>query len=515
MRKVVFCFRLDVSGPAPRFRRALEGAGSRSRSCRRWRWRRASRPRCSDCRHCPSSFPSAPTSSIQLPHPGSLDPVAGVRWARRPRSTSIPFCCTPSALTPPATSSPPERSAWTCWRCSRRAPSWSRSRRSSRPGSCKSNDAVTSSPSFRSQHRRVPLGAYPASFPPDYVADHRSLARDRGLTRSCFRGRRRSAAGSSRRRQPWSRACLARSLRPSVRQAQRCRCDGCSASHASTPTRASAPRAWCRRWRRPPPVRSPHRCPGLTFIITAGVPRRCAALDAAWPREALDYKTAVAHASGDGTYHRYYQSGRISHETVATAQVDRFGLTNTIEVRSPSGRFVRLPGQGGMADVANMHQHFLLYVTRHSPLALVESVDLSSAGRGLLTRRSAWPRAAARSRQGRDEPRHLRARPRQPRAAARVDPSGVEIADVERVDRLRIPRVAVPRPHRASVGRRARADRERDRSTRHPPPRVRAGAGARRAPRGDHRCRGASGHRACRIGRAWLSAHLSSWSAQG
>jgi glutaconate CoA-transferase subunit A len=38
-----------------------------------------------------------------------------------------------------------------------------------------------------------------------------------------------------------------------------------------------------------------------------------------------------------------------------------------------------------MADVANMHQHFLLYVTRHSPLALVESVDVSSAGRGLLT----------------------------------------------------------------------------------------------------------------------------------
>ena len=101
--------------------------------------------------------------------------------------------------------------------------------------------------------------------------------------------------------------------------------------------------------------------------------------------EALDYRTAVAHESGDGTYHRYYQSGRISHETVATAQVDRFGRTNTIEVRSPSGRVVRLPGQGGMADVANMHQHFLLYVTRHSPLALVESVDVSSAGRGLLT----------------------------------------------------------------------------------------------------------------------------------
>ena len=132
-------------------------------------------------------------------------------------------------------------------------------------------------------------------------------------------------------------------------------------------------------------ARSTH-APGLTLITTSG-----GYVDVA-PRpmllglgEALDYKTAVEYASGDGTYHRYYQSGKISHETVATAQVDRFGRTNTIEVRSPSGRVIRLPGQGGMADVANMHQHFLLYVTRHSPLALVESVDVSSAARGLLT----------------------------------------------------------------------------------------------------------------------------------
>jgi glutaconate CoA-transferase subunit A len=126
--------------------------------------------------------------------------------------------------------------------------------------------------------------------------------------------------------------------------------------------------------------------PGLTLITTSG-----GYVDVA-PRpmllglgEVLDYKTATAYATGDGTYHRYYQSGKISHEVVATAQVDRFGATNTIEVRSPSGRTIRLPGQGGMADVANMHQHFLLYVTRHSPLALVDRVDVSSAARGLLT----------------------------------------------------------------------------------------------------------------------------------
>ena len=126
--------------------------------------------------------------------------------------------------------------------------------------------------------------------------------------------------------------------------------------------------------------------PGLTLITTSGgyvdVEPRPMLLGLG---ETLDYKTATGYATGDGTYHRYYQSGKISHEVIATAQIDRFGTTNTIEVRSPSGRMIRLPGQGGMADVANMHQHFLLYVTRHSPLALVDKVDVSSAARGLLT----------------------------------------------------------------------------------------------------------------------------------
>ena len=128
-----------------------------------------------------------------------------------------------------------------------------------------------------------------------------------------------------------------------------------------------------------------------------------------------------------------------------------------------------------------MHQHFLLYVTRHSPLALVESVDLSSAGRGLLTSEE---RLAAGLRPGVVkvvtnlgifELDHV-SRELQ---LVSIHP-GVEIADVERETGFEFLRVAVPRPHRASVGRRARADRERDRSTRHPPPRVRAGAGARR-----------------------------------
>ncbi|NJL94485.1 MAG: hypothetical protein HC915_12570 [Anaerolineae bacterium] len=46
---------------------------------------------------------------------------------------------------------------------------------------------------------------------------------------------------------------------------------------------------------------------------------------------------------------------------------------------------MRLPGQGGMADVANLHQNFLMYLTRHSPLSLVHEVEIVSAGRGLAS----------------------------------------------------------------------------------------------------------------------------------
>ncbi len=101
--------------------------------------------------------------------------------------------------------------------------------------------------------------------------------------------------------------------------------------------------------------------------------------------ESLDQQTAATHCGGDDSYRWYYQRGRVTHEVVSAAQVDRRGATNTVEVTSPSGRRIRLPGQGGMADVANMHRHLILYLPRHSPLALVERVEYASAARGLLT----------------------------------------------------------------------------------------------------------------------------------
>jgi glutaconate CoA-transferase, subunit A len=52
-------------------------------------------------------------------------------------------------------------------------------------------------------------------------------------------------------------------------------------------------------------------------------------------------------------------------------------------VRRSDGRLVRLPGQGGMADVANLHASFLLYLPRQSRRNTVPRVDARSAARVL------------------------------------------------------------------------------------------------------------------------------------
>jgi glutaconate CoA-transferase subunit A len=101
--------------------------------------------------------------------------------------------------------------------------------------------------------------------------------------------------------------------------------------------------------------------------------------------ESLDCETAVAHAGGDDTYSTYYQAGAVTHEIVGAAQVDRRGRVNTIALRKRDGSLIRLPGQGGMADVANMHRDYLLYVPRHSVQSLVDAVEIASSARGLLT----------------------------------------------------------------------------------------------------------------------------------
>jgi glutaconate CoA-transferase, subunit A len=100
--------------------------------------------------------------------------------------------------------------------------------------------------------------------------------------------------------------------------------------------------------------------------------------------ESFDAETAAAHAGGDDTYSALYQAGAVTHEITGAAQVDRFGRVNNIAIPRAKRGFIRLSGQGGMADVANMHRDYVLYVTRHSRLSLVAEVDVASSGRGLL-----------------------------------------------------------------------------------------------------------------------------------
>jgi glutaconate CoA-transferase subunit A len=101
--------------------------------------------------------------------------------------------------------------------------------------------------------------------------------------------------------------------------------------------------------------------------------------------EALDTASAPVKCGGEDTYRWYYQKGLVTCEVVGSAQIDRHARTNNIEVISPSGRRVRLPGQGGMADVADLHRDFVLYQTRQSTMTMVESVSRVSASRHLIT----------------------------------------------------------------------------------------------------------------------------------
>ena len=100
--------------------------------------------------------------------------------------------------------------------------------------------------------------------------------------------------------------------------------------------------------------------------------------------DVMDNQTASIVCGGEDTYHWYYQRGLVTHEVVSAAQIDRHGRTNNQWLLKPDGSPVRLPGQGGMADVANMHANFTLYLTRHSPQSLVEKTYRCSASRGVF-----------------------------------------------------------------------------------------------------------------------------------
>lgn len=97
--------------------------------------------------------------------------------------------------------------------------------------------------------------------------------------------------------------------------------------------------------------------------------------------ELIDTQLAAAHTGGDETYHWYYQRGLVTHEVVGSAQVDATGATNNLLVRKCDGTPVRLPGQGGMADVANLHANFMIYLPRQGVRNTPVRVERVSAAR--------------------------------------------------------------------------------------------------------------------------------------
>jgi glutaconate CoA-transferase subunit A len=124
--------------------------------------------------------------------------------------------------------------------------------------------------------------------------------------------------------------------------------------------------------------------PGLTIIALNGgfidIDFHPMSLTAAEP---LQLAGAKACWGADETYHWYYQQGRITHEVITVAQIDQRGRTNNAWIGKGDKR-LRLPGQGGMADVANLHRNFTLYLARHSRQRFVDAVEFCTASRALL-----------------------------------------------------------------------------------------------------------------------------------
>jgi glutaconate CoA-transferase subunit A len=124
--------------------------------------------------------------------------------------------------------------------------------------------------------------------------------------------------------------------------------------------------------------------PGLTLVTHNGgyidAPARFASLTFG---EAADFATAAGVCGGDDSYRWFYQQSRVTDEVVGAAQIDAQGRTNNSWVTRVDGTRVRLPGQGGMADVANMHRNFVLYAPRQSRRQLVDQVEWLSASRGV------------------------------------------------------------------------------------------------------------------------------------
>src|SRR5262249_33235246 len=91
----------------------------------------------------------------------------------------------------------------------------------------------------------------------------------------------------------------------------------------------------------------------------------------------------------------YQKSRRDSVFFVGALQIDPFGNSNLIGLRSPSGRGFRLRGPGAIATTTNAShvRRFYLFTSEHTPRVFVERCDFVSTvgggkGRGRWARRA-------------------------------------------------------------------------------------------------------------------------------
>lgn len=101
--------------------------------------------------------------------------------------------------------------------------------------------------------------------------------------------------------------------------------------------------------------------------------------------EVFAYYQSTSHWAIEDLWQWIYQKNLTSIEFGSPAQLDQTGRINLSIIGRSNQIKVRLPGQAGLADVLNLHQHCYLYLTRQSEKRLVENVDFSSGSRYFLT----------------------------------------------------------------------------------------------------------------------------------
>lgn len=101
--------------------------------------------------------------------------------------------------------------------------------------------------------------------------------------------------------------------------------------------------------------------------------------------EVFAFKHSSSHWAIEDLWQWIYQKSLTAIEFGSPAQLDSAGRINNSIIGSRERIKVRLPGQGGLADVLNLHHNCYLYMTRQDTRRMVETADFFSGARAFLT----------------------------------------------------------------------------------------------------------------------------------